>query len=159
GRRQPAEFDREQENQHDAEPEVRRRDAPERKQVGAIVPGGALLHGRHDAGGNADQEGDDDRPRSQLQGYRQLLRDQLAYWPLDRQGRAEGAGTPPPDPMGVLHWQGLVEPVLLAYLLDYGRIALLARHHQRRIAGQELLQREDQHRHEEERRHELGDAT
>ena len=65
-RRQPAEFDREQEDQHDAEPEVRRRDAPQREQIGAVVPRRALLHRRDDACGNADQEGDHDRHRRRL---------------------------------------------------------------------------------------------
>jgi len=44
---------------------------------------------------------------------------------------------------------------LLSDLLQHRRVALLARHDQRRIARQELLQAEDQHRHEEQGRDEL----
>ena len=38
-------------------------------------------------------------------------------------------------------------------------IAFLAGHHQRRIAGEQLLERKDQHRHEEQCRHDLRDAV
>jgi len=41
---------------------------------------------------------------------------------------------------------------------DRGRIAVFACHRDGRIAGQELLQAEDQHRHEEERRNDRGKA-
>ena len=59
------------------------------------------------------------------------------------------------DPVDVLDRHRLIEPILLADLLDHFGIALLARHDQRGIAGQKLLQREDQHRHEEQCRDEL----
>ena len=157
-RRQPAEFDREQEDQHDAEPEIRRRDAPQREQVGAVVPRRAFLHRRDDAGGNADQEGDHDRHRRQLQRHRQFLRDQLAHRHLDAQRLAEVAGQHALDPVEILHRDRPIEPVLLADLRDDGGIALLAGHHQRGIAGQQMLQREDQDRHKEQRRDQLRDA-
>ena len=112
-RRQPAEFDREQEDQHDAEPEIRRRDAPQREQIGAVVPGRALLHRRHDAGGDADQERDHDRHRRQLHCHRQLLRDQLAHRHLDAQRLAEVARQHALDPVDILHRDRLIEPVLL----------------------------------------------
>ena len=158
GSRQPAEFDREQEDQHDPEPEIRCRDAPQREQIGAVVPGRAFLHRRDDAGGNADQEGDHDRHRRQLHRHRQFLRDQLAHRHLDAQRLAEVAGQHALDPVDVLHRNRLIEPVLLADLGDDLGIAFLAGHHQRRIAGQQLLQREDQDRHEEQRRDQLQDA-
>jgi hypothetical protein len=111
-RRQPAEFDREQEDQHDAEPEIRRRDAPQREHVGAVVPGRALLHRRDDAGGNADQERDHDRHRGELDRHRQLLRDQLEHRHLDAQRLAEVARQHALDPVDVLHRDRLIEPVL-----------------------------------------------
>ena len=153
--RQPAELDREQEDQHDPEPEIRRRDAPQREQVGAIVPGRVLLHRRDDAGGNADQERDHDRHRGELHRHRQLLRDQLAHRHLDAQRLAEIAGQHALDPVDILNRDRLIELVLLADLRDHGGIALLAGHHQRRIARQQLLQREDQDRHEEQCRDQL----
>ena len=45
--------------------------------------------------------------------------------------------------------------ILLADLLDHGRIALFAGHDQSGIARQQLLQREDDHRHEEQSRDQL----
>ena len=156
--RQPAEFDREQEDQHDAEPEIRRRDAPQREQVGAIVPGGALLDRRDDAGGDADQEGDHDRHRGELHRHRQLLRDQVEHRHLDAERLAEVARQHALDPVDILHRDRLIEPVLLADLRDHVGIALLARHDQRRIAGQQMLQRKDQHRHEEQCRDQLQQA-
>ena len=156
--RQPAELDREQEDQHDAEPEVRRRDAPQREQVGAVVPGGALLHRRDDAGGDADQERDDDRHAGELHRDRQLLRDQVEHRQLVAHGLAEITRQHALDPVDILHRHRLIEPVLLADLLDHGRVALLARHDQRRIARQQVLQRKDQHRHEEQCRDQLQQA-
>ena len=58
----------------------------------------------------------------------------------------------PPTQYDVAHRQRLVEVHLLAQVRDHVRIALLARQHHRRIAGQQLLQPEDQHRDEEQRR-------
>ena len=58
---QPAEAHREEQDQHDAEPEVRHREAGEREQVGGDVDRRALARGRHDAGGDADQERDQHR--------------------------------------------------------------------------------------------------
>ena len=158
GRRQPAEFDREQEDQHDAEPEIRRRDAPQREQIGAIVPRRALLDRRDDAGGNADQERDHDRHRAELDRHRQFLRDQAQHRHLDAQRLAEIARQHALDPVDVLHRDRLIEVILRADLRDHGGIALLAGHHQRRIARQQMLQRKDQHRHEEQCRDQLQDA-
>ena len=98
---------------------------------------------------------DHDRHRRQLHRHRQLLRDQLAHRHLDAHRLAEIAGQHALDPVDVLHRERLIEPVLLADLLDHLGIALLAGHDQRRIARQQLLQRKDQHRHEEQRRDQL----
>ncbi len=52
----------------------------------------------------------------------------------------------------------LIEPVLPADLLEHLRVALLAGHRQRRVARQQLLQAEDDHRHDEQRRDQLQQA-
>ena len=101
---------------------------------------------------------DHDRHRGELDRHRQLLRDQLAHRHLDAQRLAEIAGQHALDPVDVLHRHRLIEPVLLADLRDHVGIALLAGHDQRRIARQQLLQREDHHRHEEQRRDQLQQA-
>ncbi|MCW2084981.1 UNVERIFIED_ORG: hypothetical protein M2193_007156 [Bradyrhizobium japonicum] len=100
-----------------------------------------------------------DRHRAELERHRQFLRDQLAHRHLVAQGLAEIAGEDSLEPVDILHGDRLIELVLLPDLLDRGGIAFLAGHHQRRIAGQQLLERKDQHRHEEQCRHDLRDAV
>jgi hypothetical protein len=134
------------------------RDSPQREEIRAIIPGRALLDGRYDSCGDTDQERDDDGHRCQLHRYRQLLRDQFADRYLVAQRLAEIARQHALDPVDILHRHRLIEPVLLADLRDDIRVAFLARHDQRRIARQQLLQREDQHRHEEQRRDELDNT-
>src|SRR5882757_2817624 len=51
-----------------------------------------------------------------------------------------------------------IEAILRADLRDHSGIALLAGHHQSGIAGQQLLQRKNQHRDEEQRRDQLNEA-
>jgi hypothetical protein len=57
-----------------------------------------------------------------------------------------------------LRVDGLVEAILLADLLQHGWITLLAGHGERRIAGEQLLQPEDDHRDEKQRRDQLQQA-
>ncbi len=63
--------------------------APQREDVGRIVPHAVLLHRRDDAGGDADRERDDDRHRGELQRDRQLLQDEIAHRHLDAHRLAE----------------------------------------------------------------------
>ncbi len=58
----------------------------------------------------------------------------------------------PLQPVAVAHRQRLVEVELAAQVGDDVGVALLARHRDRRVPGQQLLQPEDQDRDEEERR-------
>ena len=62
------------------------------------------------------------------------------------------------DPEEILDRQRLIEAILLADLGDDLGIAILARHDQGGIARQQLLQQEDDHRHEENGRDELQQA-
>ena len=62
------------------------------------------------------------------------------------------------DPDAVLHDEGPIEMVLRADGRHGDGIVLFAGQRCRRIAGQELLQSEDQHRDHEQRRHENGEA-
>jgi hypothetical protein len=57
-----------------------------------------------------------------------------------------------------LHRDRLIEVILRADLRDHIGIALLAGHDKRRIARQQMLQRKDQDRHEEQCRDQLDDA-
>ena len=158
--RQPAELDREQEDQHDPEPEIRRRDAPH-----------ARTNWRHSPRRCPSS------PRRRCRAgmpIRNAITIAMAascivtgsFWAirvrtgtLMRRDSAEVTRQHALDPVGVLNRDWLIEPVLMADLLDDCWIALLAGHDQRRIAGQQLLQREDQDRHEEQRRDELNQPT
>ena len=77
GSRQPAELHRNQQDQHDAEPEIRDRQAGQRDDVGEIVEDRVLLDRRQDAHRHADREGEDHRHDGELDGDRQLFGDQL----------------------------------------------------------------------------------
>ena len=64
--RQPAELHREEQDHQDAEPEVGRRQAPERDRVGRVVPDRAATDRRDDAGRYADDEREAHRQDRQL---------------------------------------------------------------------------------------------
>ena len=68
--------------------------------------------------------------------------DQREHRLLDPHRFAEIAGQHALDPIDVLHRQRPIEMILPANLLDDLGVALFARHDQRRIARQEMLQRE-----------------
>ncbi len=157
-RRQPAELDREEEDHHDAEPEVRHRQPGEPDDISPVVEQRALLHRRDDAGRDADEDGDGHRHRRQLQGDRQLRLDQLADGELQADGLAEIALQYPGDPVAVLHVDRLVQVIELAHIGDHLRIAVLARQRQGRVARQQQLQAEHHHRDDDQRRHADEDA-
>ena len=157
--RQPAKRHREQQDQHDAEPEIRRRQSPKRDDVRGVVPRGIALHRGHDPGRNADRERDDDRQERELERHRQLLEDELEHRLAQAHRFAQVSLYDAPYPVAVPHGQRIVEMELLVEVGHDAGIAVLAGEHQRRIAGQQLLQAEDQHRHEDERRHDRGDAA
>jgi hypothetical protein len=156
---QPPQGDREQEDHHDAEPEVRRGEAPQRDRIGAVIPRRIALDRRHDTHRNADRERDDDRERGELERHRQLFEDQLAHRLLHPQRFAEVAAQHAFDPVQVANRQRLVQVHLLAQVRDHGRIAVLAGEHDGGIARQQLLQAEDQHRHEDQCRDDRRDAA
>ena len=105
------------------------------------------------------RERDRHRHDGELERHRKLLQDQLHHRLFQPHRLAEVAGEHALDPVQVLDRDRLIEAVLAPDLLDHRRVALLARHDQRRIAGQELLQREDDHRHEEQRRQKLHEPA
>ena len=71
---------------------------------------------------------------------------------LHAQRFAEIAAQHAAQPVEITDRQRLVEVQLLAQVRDDVGIAVLAGEHDSRIAGQELLQPEDQHRDEQQRR-------
>ena len=97
--------------------------------------------------------------RGELERHRELFHDELQHRLLHPQRLAEVALEHPFDPVQVADRQRIVEVHLLAQVRDDGRIAILAGEHDGGIARQQLLQAEDQHRHEDERRNDRRDAA
>ena len=159
-RRQPAERDREQQDQHDAEPEVRRRQAPQRDDVRArsptrccactaeTMPAGMPIASAMRIAKHAS---------SSVTGSFSRMSSSTGF--CMRSDSPRSPCSTPVDPVQVAHRQRLVEVQLLAQVRDDGRVAVLAGQHDRGIARQQLLQAEDQHRDEDERRDDRRDAA
>jgi hypothetical protein len=143
---------REQQDHQDAEPEVRRRQSPKREDIGRIVPCRAAADGRDHARGNADHQRDRESYQREFDGDRKLLQYQAGDRLLAAHRFAQVAMQYAADPVSIAHRQRLVEMQFGAQIGDDGRILLLARKDLCRIAGQQLLQPEDQHRDEHQRR-------
>ena len=94
----------------------------------------------------------------ELDRHRQLLDDEVEHRLLRPHRFAEVAAQHAADPVAVAHRQRIVEVQLLVQVGDDVRVALLAGEDHRRIAGQQLLQPEDQHRDEDQRRQDRRDA-
>jgi hypothetical protein len=88
----------------------------------------------------------------ELQRDGELLGDELQDRHVGAQRNAEIALQGLPRPGEVLHRQRIVEAVLLAQQLDHDRVPLLAGQDEDRVAGQQLLQDEDEDRDEDDRR-------
>ena len=73
-RRQPAEIDREDQDQHQADPERRQRQAEQREHLADAVPEPADPHRGEDAARNADQQRQPHRDHRQQQRVRQPRR-------------------------------------------------------------------------------------
>ena len=153
--RQPTQFHGKQENQHDPEPEVRCRDSPKRKCVGRVVPNGIFLDGRYNSRGDTNRERNHDGHRGELDRHRQLLQNEIEYRYVNPHRLAKIAGEHAPHPIQVLNRNWPIEMILLTDLFDHGWVALFASHDQGRIAGQQLLQRDYEHRHKEQCRDQL----
>ena len=85
-----------------------------------------------------------------------LAGEQLGHRDPVAQRLAEIAAQQLAHPDGVLHRGRPIEMVASPDRRHRDRIVLLAGERQGGVAGQELLQREDQHRDEEQRRHQHG---
>ena len=127
----------------------------EREGVGRVVPDGVFLDGGDDARGNADHERNHYGHRAKLNCHRQLLQNEVENRNVNSHRLSEVAGEHALNPVEILDGNRPIEVILLANLLDHGRVALFAGHDQGGVARQQLLQREDDHRHEEQGRDQL----
>jgi len=118
----------------------------------------AALDRRQDAGRDADDQRDQHRHAGQLDRHRQLLQHQLEHLLLRAQRFAQVAAQHTTHPVRISNRQRFVEVQLGAQVGDDVRVLVLAGQDLGRIAGQQLLQAEDQHRHEQQRRQHLRQA-
>src|SRR5207244_5743497 len=112
-----------------------------------------------DSGGNSNQQRNHDRKRGELDRDRQLLENQRENRPLQAQRFAEIAVEDSADPVVVANGKRFVQVQLLVQIRDDVRVALFAREDHGRIARQQLLQREYQYRHEDQRRNDRRDSA
>ena len=125
---------------------------PQREDVGGVVPDRVLGNRRHDAGGHADQQRDDDGDAGELERDRELFQDQVEHRLLDALRLAEVPLQHAAGPVHVTHRQRIVQVQRAAQVRDDGGIMVFAGEDQRRVPGQQLLQPENQDRDEEQRR-------
>jgi hypothetical protein len=117
-----------------------------------------LPHGGNDARRNADEHGDQHRQHGELHRDRQLLQDQIQDRLLAADRIPEVAAQDAADPVQIPDRQRLVQVHPLAQIGDDLRILFFAGEDHRRVARQQLLQPEDEHRHEDQRRQDRRDS-
>src|SRR5450755_26279 len=158
GSRKPAQRHRKKQDEHDAEPEVRRRKPPQCEHVRGVIKERVLVDRRYDAGGNPDDQRDDDGEQRELERDGQLFKDELEHGFLDAHRFAEVSLEHAAGPVQIADGQRIIEVQLLVQMRDHARVPVLAREDDRRITGKQLLQAEDQDRNEEQRRNDGGET-
>ena len=154
--RQPAQFHTEEQDHHNAEPEIRRGNAKQRHTIRDPIRRLITLDGGKNAGRHTDQHRNDEGHGGKLRGDRQLIQNKLAYWHTNAPGKAKIARQHIADPIEVLFVDRPIKPELRADLRQHLRVAaFFPCQDQRRIAGHELLQPEDQDGQDEKRGHNL----
>jgi hypothetical protein len=151
-RRQPAERQREDHDEHDPGPEARDRHAEQRPHHGQEIDDRVALHGGDDTGREGDEQRDHGRARGEQQRGRELLDDEVAHGLLGAERAAEVAVRHSPEPAHVLVPERLVEAELAAERFACRAFGVLTEHGVDRVAGNEVDDREDDQRHEEEHR-------
>ena len=157
--RQPVEVHREQQLQHDGEPEGRHRDARHRNDAQHVVGPAVVVDGGDDAERHADQRREQQRGRSQLERRRQALADVERHRPAREGALAEVEARHLAEIDDELLSDRPVEAVLLAQIaaICCGRRVFagqrrgrIGRHHADQQEGQD--QQPQQRREDEQRR-------
>jgi len=146
--RQPVQVDGEEDDHHQAEPEVRHRQPDERECRRRVVLGSPASDRRDDTGRDADQRAEQHRQERELERDRDPRDDRVRDRQLPRV-EAEVAADRVRDPFHVLHGQRLVEPVLVVDRLDDVGVAVLAAERLRRASRQRPHADEDDDAREE----------
>ena len=153
-RGQEAGPERDEQDQHDAEPEVGQGDAEEpdgeRRAIGGAAPPAAAAEQpeRH-----ADQRGGERGEQRQLERDGQAVEDHPADRLVLAKVEAEVAARDPAEPGEVLARERLVEVEGLAQRPDRVGGGLVAEDGDRGVAGDEPHEPEDEHAHPEQERH------
>ena len=156
--RQHIELDREDQDEHDPEPEGGHRLPEQRHDRGDVVDGRVPAHGGHHAGGNGQEQRDEERRSRQLEGRRQALEDERKGGLAVAHGLAEIAAEGAAEESPVLDDERIVEAHGLPEVPDvFGR----------GVRGQEQeggipRQVQDEEHHEgdaEQHEHRLGEPA
>jgi hypothetical protein len=154
----PAEADRKDLHQDQAEPEAGDARAQHGESRKELIDGLAAPDRGDDAAGNADQRRDDDRKESEEKGRLGALEQRLSYRSLQKDRLAQVAMDQLRQPIAELQRQRLVEPVGCAQLRDVGRGRLIAQHDRRRIAGCEPRDEKDNGGHQQHHDHHAAET-
>jgi hypothetical protein len=136
GGRQPSELDRDDEDQHDPHPEVRRRLAHDGKRHGRHVDHASAVDGGQDAERQREGNGEQERGTGQLEGCRQPLEDERQRGLLMAERRAEIAAQGAAEELDVLQPQRSVEAELTAERSQLVDRCVAGQHGGRGVAGQ-----------------------
>ncbi len=151
-RRQPAELDREQQNQQQRQPERWHRDAGEGQQVEAVVEPGARPERGHDAGRQRDDQGEQEAHAHEQAGVAETGQQHLEHRSRLQARIAEIALQRGAEPVAVALEQRSIEAVHLLEPGDVRRrdVRIAARHQIDRIARHQADQAVDHERHQQQ---------
>ena len=155
--RQPPQRHPEEQDEHDAEPEVRQRLAEHGERHARDVVARAAAHRGEDAEGDADGHGDEHGHERELDGRGQALEHDGEGGGAVLEGLAEVAAHHAPEKEAVLHDERLAQPELTVEGLDGGLGGALGQEHPRGVAGEDAEDHEDEDGHAEQRQRRLGE--
>jgi hypothetical protein len=141
---------REEQDQHDPQPERGDRDPAQRHRIGQEIPDRVAAHGRENTSGDGDPDGDDQGEARELDRDRKLHCYRLNHR-LPRPDRlAQISPQGQPDPAEVLDGDGVIQAILRTDLLKPRLVRVRPGHHPGGIAGDHPDPREDDQGDQEE---------
>jgi hypothetical protein len=158
--RQPAEPDREAENEQIGEHEGGQREAEHRQHHDRAIDPGANLPGGNDSQGNGKAQSDDEGHERQRRRGLEPLSDKLRHRQIGENGDAEIAMQHAPGPGAEAQEEWLVEAELPMDARDVVSGRQIAGDRRRRISRRDVEERENEERHErhdEDRGNEAAD--
>ena len=157
-RGEPAEIDREEEDQKNSEPELRHRDAELAEQNDPVIAGPAVAGGGEDAQRQRRGNGQRHGHQGQRHGDVEAFEDELAHRHRIGVAGAQIAHHQAAHPAHIAGQRRLIEAELAAQRLVGLGIGVGAQDGHGRVAGQDLERQEDHQRGAEQRGHEGDEA-